>query len=265
MLDGISIKRIPNNEMAEHLNALATHTNFHDFHELEFQLESTKQLQRVSPRLHVGFDVPNPFWEMEDAMRLIKAGAVGILFDRAQSMGFFGRQSTSVYSVGRRLYGHENSFKYSLTKDDVPHLIKVYKALKNLRTDKRFSIALRRFVGSYPKPLGDDRVLDYWIALEALLLPDGKEGELRTKAALRLAWLLGAKANRTEMFKAVQKSYDLRSGIAHGTQKKFELENVTFLEGLVRQTMLHCLEQGKVPDADWLNALVLDVLPEKQE
>jgi len=262
LTDGIYIRRIPNDEMAGHLNAIATYTNFSDFQELQFQLEAVEQIKRASPRMGaVSGTFQTLFSEIEEALRVLKVGAVGSLFYRVQAPGFFGSgQSATVYSTGVRLYGEKETFIYKFSKEDIPNLINVHKGLKSLRTNARFAIALRRFGGAYTKPMGDDRVLDYWIALEALVLPDGKEGELRTKAALRLAWLLGTNADRAEIFKNVQKSYNLRSSIAHGTQHHAKPEDVAYLEGLVRQTMLHCLERREVPEPDWLNRLVLNVL-----
>jgi hypothetical protein len=262
LTDGIYIRRIPDDEMAGHLNAIATHTNFYDFHELRFQLEAVEKIKRASPRMGaMSGTFQTLFSEVEEALRVLKVGAVGTLFYRVQAPGIFGSgQSATVYSTGVRLYGEKETFIYKFSKEDIPHLINVHKGLKSLRGNARFAIALRRFCGAYTKPMGDDRVLDYWIALEALVLPDGKEGELRTKAALRLAWLFGTNANRSEVFKKVQKSYDLRSSIAHGTQHHTKPEDAAYLEGLVRQTMLHCLELGKVPEPDWLNRLVLNVL-----
>lgn len=263
LTDGMSIRRIPNEDMGLHLNMLATHTNFLEFHDLEFQLESTSHRKRVSARpLAEHGDVQDAFREMEDALRLIKVGAVGILFNRAQVYGFLGpEQGLAYYASGVRLYGDEKFFTYKLTKEDVPNLVRVYKSLKSLRTNRSFSIALRRFTGAYPKPMSDDRILDYWIALEALVIPDGKEGELRSKGATRLAWLFGNQSNRVEIFKKVQKSYDLRSNIAHGSNTSVQLEDVTYLEDLVRRTMLHCASRGTVPDQNWLNSLMLDALP----
>jgi hypothetical protein len=208
-------------------------------------------------------DIQTVFNEIEEALRLLRVGAVGILFNRAQVYGSFGpEQGVAHYAAGVRLYEDKKFFTYKLTLEDGANLINVYESLKTLRKNKAFSVALRRFTGAYPKPMGDDRILDYWIALEALVMPDGKEGELRSKGTTRLAWLFGNQGNRLEVFTKVQKSYDLRSKIAHGSETSVELEDVTFLEDLVRQTMLHCVSTKKVPDKNWLNSLVLDALPD---
>jgi len=265
LADKVSIRRIPNEDMALHLNMLATHTNYHEFHDLEFQLESVVHRKRVSPRSLAGpDDIQTVFNEMEEALRLLKVGAVGILFNRAQVYGFFGpEQGLAYYAAGVRLYEDKKFFTYKLTQEDRPNLINVYESLKTLRKNRAFSVALRRFTGAYPKPMGDDRILDYWIALEALVMPDGKEGELRSKGATRLAWLFGNQGNRLEIFTKVQKSYDLRSNIAHGSKTSVELEDVTYLEDLVRRTMLHCVSTKNVPDKNWLNSLVLGALPDE--
>jgi hypothetical protein len=127
LTDMVSIRRIPNEDMALHLNMLATHTNYHEFHDLEFQLESVVHRKRLSLRLLAGpDDIQTVFNEMEDALRLLKVGAVGILFNRAQVYGFFGpEQGVAHYAAGVRLYEDKKFFTYKLTLEDGENLINV--------------------------------------------------------------------------------------------------------------------------------------------
>jgi hypothetical protein len=53
---------------------------------------------------------------------------------------------------------------------------------------------------SYKKPIAGDRLVDFWIALESLLLPAEKEGELRFRAALRGAWFIAQLVTREQRF-----------------------------------------------------------------
>jgi hypothetical protein len=64
----------------------------------------------------------------------------------------------------------------------------------------------------------DDRLIDYWIGLEALLSPNN-EGELRFRVSLRLASILGKDANdRADIYRDTKASYDLRSATVHGSR-----------------------------------------------
>lgn len=90
------------------------------------------------------------------------------------------------------------------------------KALRNSETDKRLALAIRRLDAAYLRLNAEDRLLDLWIAFEALLLPDAS-GELSYRAAIRLAQLLGGTGEeRRRAFNLARSSYNARSEVVHG-------------------------------------------------
>lgn len=102
----------------------------------------------------------------------------------------------------------------------------VLKALRTAEKDRRLSLAMRRFDTAYLRIDPEDRLIDLWIAFEALLLPDA-EGELSYRAAIRLAQLVGQTAeDKRAAFNAARRSYDRRSKVVHGKHAKDDLGKV---------------------------------------
>jgi hypothetical protein len=83
-------------------------------------------------------------------------------------------------------------------------------------SDKKLALALRRFNSSYVRQDVADVLIDLWVAVEALLLPDGS-AELSYRASLRLARAAGAdEQGRRDAFDVARHSYSMRSKVVHG-------------------------------------------------
>lgn len=79
-------------------------------------------------------------------------------------------------------------------------------------------MALRRFNLAYERVLPEDRLIDYTIALEALLLRRGEQQELAYRLALRGSALLGKNPEaRFEIFSRLRTAYSIRSDVVHGS------------------------------------------------
>ncbi len=82
--------------------------------------------------------------------------------------------------------------------------------------DHYLALPLRRLVDGLGRYRMDDRLIDYAIGLEALLL-EGAEGEYRYRFSLRGAvittWSGG---DRYEAFRELRALYDVRSKLVHG-------------------------------------------------
>lgn len=99
---------------------------------------------------------------------------------------------------------------------DLAVLRALFAAVQKGASDSRLDLALRRFESSYHKREPEDRLVDYWIALETLLLPDQKT-ELSHLGPLRIALQLESTLQaRKTLFQRMRASYDARSGIVHG-------------------------------------------------
>jgi hypothetical protein len=100
------------------------------------------------------------------------------------------------------------------------------RGLRDARGDQRLDLALSRFDAAYSRHDPGDRLIDLWIAFEALLLPDGRN-ELSYRSAVRIAQLVGdSPSERQEAFELARLSYKKRSKHVHGDLETKEFGNV---------------------------------------
>jgi hypothetical protein len=86
------------------------------------------------------------------------------------------------------------------------------------REQHLFEVAHRRFQNIYYRLSDEDRLIDAWIAFEALFLAD-LAGELNFRAQMRVAQFTGiSKADKETIREALKRSYDMRSKIVHGAR-----------------------------------------------
>jgi len=137
---------------------------------------------------------------------------------------------TSVTQMLLAPVGRPHPADYRLTKPDVAEFKSFWNSYRdqNLATLKRVTAATARFNQGYERHRLEDRIVDYVIALEAILL-DGKL-ELRYKIALRGAALIGkSSSNRQDVRTRLGLAYDCRSSLVHGEtlQKALKEAKVT--------------------------------------
>ena len=141
-------------------------------------------------------------------------------------------------------------------------------------TQEKLIIAIDRWIQSKTYQAPYDKIIDLAIAFEALYLPDPHESTF--KFSTRASWYLGDdKKNREELFALFKKFYGFRSKVVHGGKPKDE-ENVTInsesipisqfvteVQDLclksIEKIMTQCLKDGKFPDNDYWDGLILGV------
>ncbi|MCZ6690216.1 MAG: HEPN domain-containing protein [Planctomycetota bacterium] len=129
-----------------------------------------------------------------------------------------------------------------------------------VRSGNRNEVALHRFLLGSTEGNQEDAIIDYVTALEALLLPEKFEGELRFRLALFGAHLLGNDAaERGKLYHEIRAIYDVRSAIVHGTKPQ-KAETVSKAAQSARaissRLLLYCLENGW-PTQDELRDIAL--------
>jgi hypothetical protein len=138
---------------------------------------------------------------------------------------------------------------YNITEDDCNKLADLAMQLRGSPNLSKVNLALGRWNTGIERERDDDRLVDFWIALESLYVTDGT-AEIRYRAGLRLAAYLGDTGDeRLELLKDIRHSYDWRSAIVHGGTNKYEkyskkrnLADTTNLTGaVVRKTLLKLL------------------------
>ena len=85
------------------------------------------------------------------------------------------------------------------------------------------SVSVRRFSQSNERGNIEDRIIDLMISAEALFLSSGGsvQGELKYRLAHRAAMLIGESiGDHRYVFEFMQKAYDVRSSIVHGSTPK---------------------------------------------
>jgi hypothetical protein len=113
--------------------------------------------------------------------------------------------------------------KYELDARDATQLSDLFDRYMVRAPDSAFNIAMRRFNLGYLRQSDEDRLIDYWVALEALFASDSTQ-ELRYRASLRIARFVSASPEeRSELFQGLKVSYDLRSNVVHGGDPRAKL------------------------------------------
>lgn len=103
----------------------------------------------------------------------------------------------------------------TLDQEKATEVIHVCQLLQTSPNIDHVRLPLRRWESSLLRQSLEDRLIDAWISLEALLL-GGREGELSYRAAVRLAEFLGTSgADRKAIYDATRTSYQWRSAIVH--------------------------------------------------
>jgi len=186
-------------------------------------------------------------------LRLLKPGAVSEAFVRLSCESFYG----ATFVGYPRAKGPLPGAAYQLRAEDGEHIRALLPRSARLEREPRFALAMRRFNDAYQKELIEDRLIDFWIALESLFVPDGGAGEVQLRAAIRLTHLLTTSDPEGELFTRIKRSYRARSQLVHGARSSVERELVSETEEWVRQALRRSLAAGRVPDDETLRALLL--------
>ena len=119
------------------------------------------------------------------------------------------------YRAGRRNGLQPNS---KLKLEECTELVRLWDSLKTVPSQLKWS--LRRFSLALGRDLIEDRIVDFVISAEALLLSDSSSedrGEIRYRFSLRGAkFLEGEGFSALELFRIFRLAYDWRSAVAHG-------------------------------------------------
>ncbi len=124
--------------------------------------------------------------------------------------------------------------------------------------DARADVALRRFDLAYQRQGAEDRLIDYWVALEALFSDGG--GEITYKLAMRIShFMMGPSSGSFWLYKCLKKAYDVRSDVVHGRGTKAKIR---IAEELAEEALRTCLRrlilEGKTPKPAEIDAIIAE-------
>lgn len=160
-----------------------------------------------------------------------------------------------------------------LSEEDCQKVSTVYNSLADSSANQLL-VASRRLNAAYLRRSEEDSILDITIALEALLVKDGRTGEITHKLATRLAVVCKMEPFETytpaEVFAHCKKIYDFRSAVAHGTheidkkrylddkQKNVKVPTVEFALALLRHCLTFFCLHNEFLDSQKLDMLLLE-------
>lgn len=199
------------------------------------------------------------FGDVMSALRLLQPGWVGVRLSLSRPLGpsfgiLSGVQTRSSF-LSRPLF--PTSDTYVLRADQQGELRELFARLRGRTPDSVFDLALRRFHSAYERIVDEDKIIDHWVALEALFLPDTKQ-ELSYRASLRVARFLGAtQEERRHLFRETMGSYKVRSQIVHGAHVSDLQKWTTLTEDLVRRSLTTWLDPQRDHSIKAIDAALL--------
>lgn len=221
------------------------------------QTEVSSEFWPLTHVLCYRLDVPTNFYEDNknvetlfkkflQALKIFESGDI-------QLGGLYRQYSSSWKTKPSRLVGNEyhvsSKHKMNLNKKRIDDMRKFYRSYQSLNFSKKemkfLQVAINRFSSSIENETPEDKIVDYVIALESLLLSSPGEASLRISS--RAAVLLGEDDEDMEfLWKFMRQAYNLRSGIVHGEGvrkftidgKSYDLNDITVqLESVTRKAI----------------------------
>lgn len=164
-------------------------------------------------------------------------GALGLVCEGSTSFSLLSEGPASPY-LSSTHFGSTHQIRSSphgnaihLDSDGIDHYQEMFRLVKPVcdGNTKHLAPAFRRFRAAAGREIMDDKLTDLVIALESLLVPDGRKGEIRYKFGMRGGALLPERhGGPRERRKLMQKLYDARSQVVHESKGTAQSE-VTWL------------------------------------
>lgn len=227
------IRKLTENELEKWLNDYLRYPFFPmhgslsaDVTQMDCAMEVTYEKQR-----HEAWgsnqEIINSAADLVTTLRLLTDKNIYIAFTVQSSDSILQPSGGTSSSLRPRLLGQSASISTSLQQD----IIDTWNRIQSLPKESPVRLALRRWNTVFERFDPDDALIDHWIALEGLFVPDSSQ-EVRHRSSFRIgAWIGETSDEREKIYKDLLESYDLRSRIVHGgvptTKKKTELINIT--------------------------------------
>ena len=232
----------------------------------EWMNEERRSLRSIFPSLHIpsdyycaieSLDMPletETFERFINLLRLMTDTDVFAVFKETRCRVLHGGHSSTSIRPGMNP-GMASGKQFLLDENDANHLKKLWKNVAEGANREKVRLALKRFGDTAERMSAEDKLIDYWIALESLFAPESSS-EIRYRAALRIASYLGEGEERSKIYRDVGLSYDFRSAVVHANRGRLaNLEKKATLAGIMgrtrgylRRALLKILESDEVFD-----------------
>lgn len=142
-----------------------------------------------------------------------------------------------------RLANDFPSSEVTILDEQLPALRHILAGLEGGPNAAVLKLAISRWDSSTTERVREeDKLVDYWIALESLFCPDSAQ-ELKFRASLRIAAFLGQTGeDRCEIYDAMRRSYDRRSELVHGRTVDNIAQVAETTRRYLREALLRILE-----------------------
>ena len=167
-------------------------------------------------------------------LRLFKTGALGFSFYQEVPILDLPIKGGGTYSSVPLAITFGNS--YILNQGEIQDFQHFWNKLKNIDLEKtgnkNLDIGIRRFSSAFVRRSNEDKLLDYFIAYEALFSKEGDSTDsVSHKLAIRYARLMETDPKlRKNEFTKIKTLYNIRSKIVHGGQAKIENSTLSMEE-----------------------------------
>lgn len=228
LLPGRWIDRLPWVERQAKFEELSANpsfygTNIFEVAEVEFVFRSEHLLPRGRGHWSAVNQGQQLVGRIVGALRLLAPGALAsrmqwwTVTEPRFTLGVMGTQRSLRWDV------RGPTLQLCVESDTATKINQLTDLLANHAADQGLEVALRRFEFAYDRILAADRMVDYWIGLEALFTNEDEVSETTDKLARRIARLLGeAQEERRTMHRAIKTLYATRSKLVHGVQPSAE-------------------------------------------
>jgi hypothetical protein len=258
--DNVWLRQLSTNELEEWFNVETLLTPqplpTYELLELKSAIEIVYQQKRHSAFGSAG--AREKVSRLLTAMRLLTDASPRLAFTKTRTSSFltsgFGtRWTPSVLRHGPLA---------KIDKSQESGLVELYRKLGSGPNLTRIGLAVARWNSAADRLTEEDKLIDYWIALESLFVPDTTQ-ELSYRTALRIAAFLGSNGiERKQIYEQMKESYRLRSEIVHGSIRKRKrkigsTELISLSRSYLRQALLKTLESSHRFDPSKLEAQLL--------
>lgn len=214
--DDILLRQLSTEELEEWLNSQTPYSpqplSSFETIELRSAIEVVHEQDRHSPLGCV--DTREKLSRLLTPLRLLTDASPRIAFTTTRTSGLLRFGTSWGLSIPR------HGPRAKIERSQESQLVELYKSLSSGPNLAGVRLALARWNSATDRLTEEDKLIDYWVALESLFVPDTVQ-ELSYRSALRIAVFLGSNgAERKQIYEQMRGSYSLRSEIVHGSIRK---------------------------------------------
>jgi hypothetical protein len=159
----------------------------------------------------------------------------------------------SLFEIQQGLWSVPPLYTFHRVRLDAQRIKKlrgIYRMVDACPAEVLKSIPMQRAVSAAYRGAPEDRLIDIWIALEALLLTADEKSELQYRLKLRAARIL--QPTDLALFrKLFSTSYADRSRLLHGVRRPFDqnaMKRLVEISVHLRRILLHAVQTKRLPD-----------------